>query len=124
MLNVDSIIFIQDLVSDMSSQVEQLRTSLKTKEMTSDELEKERMVLKRKLAEVEGEQETKLKYATLTVKQNMQEEIGTLKGTLDREKVNNTNLERQLQELQEQHETAQYFSNLYKVTTIIWLVHY
>ena len=99
----------------MSLQVEQLRVQLKSKEVASDELERERMVLKRKLEEVEGEQETKLKYATLTVKQNMQDEVRTLKATLERNNVNNTNLERQLQELQEQHETAQYFSNLYKV---------
>ena len=38
-----------------------------------------------------------------------------MKESLETEKKKNVDTERQLQELQEQHETSQYFSNLYKV---------
>merc|ERR1711935_319829 len=104
----------EELSRDMSTQMVQLRENVKLAQSTADTAEREKRLLGVELEDVRREQATTLKFETLTKTQCMQDEITTLKESLETEKKKNVDTERQLQELQEQHETSQYFSNLYK----------
>merc|ERR1719383_1008620 len=98
----------------MSTQMAQLRENVKRAQSAADDAEREKRLLSQELEHVKNEQATTINYETLTKTQQMQNEITTLKDSLESEKKKNIDTERQLQELQEQHETSQYFSNLYK----------